>query len=212
MPPHPTIYVLAGVNGSGKSSILGAHLLEQGLPFYNPDESAQVLRRIHPNINPTIANSHAWIMGKDLLQKAIFTKQSFAFETTLGGNTIPRLLREAAESGLHLKISYVGLKSVELNIARVQFRVGHGSHDIPEEKIRERWDGSRENLIKLLPIVSALRVFDNSEESNPLSGVRPIPKLLLEIRDKSMVHPTSLAQVPDWAKPILMAAIDHFKQ
>ncbi|MDA0348970.1 MAG: zeta toxin family protein [Verrucomicrobia bacterium] len=211
MPIPPTIYVLAGVNGSGKSSILGAYLLEHGLTFYNPDEAAAVILRIHPRIDQFLANGHAWTMGKDLLQKAITNKRSFAFETTLGGHTITQLLINAAESGLRLVISYVGLKRVDLNIARVNQRVQKGGHTIPEEKIRERWDRSRENLIKLIPHASSLRVFDNSEQSNILDGERPSLKLLLDIRDRKLVFPKEPLAAPDWVKPILMAALQEFR-
>ena len=211
MPIPPTIYVLAGVNGSGKSSIFGAYLLEHGLTFYNPDEAAAAILRIHPRIDQLVANGHAWKMGKDLLQKAITNKQSYAFETTLGGHTIIQLLIEAARSGLRLVISYVGLKRVELNIARVNQRVQNGGHTIPEAKIRERWDRSRENLIKLIPHVSSLRVFDNSEESNILIGEKPSPKLLLDIQDKELVFPKAPFTAPDWVKPILMVALQQFR-
>ncbi|MHC1481789.1 hypothetical protein ACYJW8_16265, partial [Frateuria aurantia] len=74
----------------------------------------------------------------------------FAFETTLGGNTIPRLLREACD---HHKVAiwFCGLATVELHIARVAARVAAGGHDIPVEKIHARFDSARENLLDLLP-------------------------------------------------------------
>ena len=62
------IYVLAGVNGSGKSSIGGAAITARGAEYYNPDTVARKLRQIHPNITQPIANSHAWTLGKDMLE------------------------------------------------------------------------------------------------------------------------------------------------
>jgi predicted ABC-type ATPase len=32
----PRIYVLAGTNGAGKSSIAGAMLIEEGVEYFNP--------------------------------------------------------------------------------------------------------------------------------------------------------------------------------
>ncbi len=93
----PTIYVLAGVNGSGKSSIGGAAIVARGLVYYNPDIAAHKLRQIHPNMKQAIANSHAWTLGKELLEKAIANKETFAFETTLGGSTMTKLLIRAAQ-------------------------------------------------------------------------------------------------------------------
>jgi hypothetical protein len=42
--------------------------------------------------------------------------------------------------------------------------VARGGHDIPEDLIRRRWDDSRTHLIEVMPYVSEVRVFDNSEE------------------------------------------------
>lgn len=203
---EPTIYVLAGVNGSGKSSIGGAAIIARGVDYYNPDIAAQELRKIHPNMTQTIANSHAWSLGREMLEKAIAREETFAFETTLGGNTIARLLIQAAEAGLKVKIWYAGLDSVELNLARVEARVADGGHDIPEADIRKRWDSSRRNLIKLLPHLHALRLYDNSAEADPKQGNAPQPKLLLYLEAGKIVQPEDLAGAPEWAKPIIAGA------
>ena len=201
-----TIYVLAGVNGSGKSSIGGAAITARGVEYYNPDPAAQELRSVHPNMTQAIANSHAWSLGKDMLAKAINNKETYAFETTLGGNTITRLLTEAAQAGFKVKIWYAGLESVELNLARVKARVEQGGHDIPKADIRKRWDSSRRNLIKLLPYLHSLRLYDNSREADPKLGNAPRPKLLLHVEAGKIVGPEDLSGAPNWAKPIIAGA------
>jgi hypothetical protein len=57
----PRIYVLAGVNGAGKSSIVGAAFRVFGADYYNPDEAARALmaailgcRRRLPTLSPGI--------------------------------------------------------------------------------------------------------------------------------------------------------------
>ena len=62
-----------------------------------------------------------------------------------------RLLEQAIEKGMAVRVWYVGLENVELHSARVRARVAAGGHDIPEAKIRARSDQSRLNLIPLLP-------------------------------------------------------------
>ena len=207
----PTIYVLAGVNGSGKSSIGGATFESRGVVYYNPDEAAKQLKAIHPNMTQPIANGHAWTLGKEMLEKAIAKKETFAFETTLGGDTMTSLLIQAAEAGLKVKIWYAGLHSVELNIARVKARVDTGGHDIPKSDIRKRWDGSRRNLLKLLPHIDSLRLYDNSEEAAPETGKQPQPKLLLHIESLKIVGP-ELSGAPEWAKPIIAGAVNSYEQ
>jgi predicted ABC-type ATPase len=132
---------------------------------------------------------------------------SFAFETTLGGNTIPALLSSALSTGLEVRVWYVGLSSIELHVARVRARVEKGGHPIPEEKIRERFDRSRLNLIRLLPRLTELLVYDNSGEANPDAGKRPEPQLLLHMASGKIVGSCDLRLIPEWAKPIAAAAL-----
>ena len=139
----PRIYVLAGVNGAGKSSIEGATLNERGAEYFNPDVAARQIRQADPRLALKEANSLAWHQGGRLLERAIAERQSFALETTLGGNTITGLLERASEQGLEVRVWYAGLSSPELHIARVRQRVLGGGHDIPESDIRRRYENQQ---------------------------------------------------------------------
>lgn len=206
---RPFIIVLAGVNGAGKSSVLSALLVDEGLDCYNADQYAAALVR-ELGVSLAEANGRAWQHGKSLLERAMATKGNHAFETTLGGSTIARLLREASKTHDVLML-YCGLASPELHIARVAQRVAHHGHPIPEEKIRERWNTSRANLVQLLPVLARLQVFDNSRSVEPGHDV-PDPALVLELEAGRIVFPDvasreALAAVPLWARPLLEAAI-----
>lgn len=204
---QPAIHVIAGTNGAGKSSIGGAALRRQGTDYFDPDEATGRILAANPGIGLREANSAAWLQGTRLLERAIAEKLDFAFETTLGGNTIPKLLDEAQAAGLELRIWYVGLESPELHMARVRARVAGGGHDIPEAKIRERYDRSRVNLIRLLPKSTELRVYDNSAEGDPALGVAPRPRLILHMAQGAVREMCDLRSVPQWAKPIIAAAV-----
>src|SRR2546427_12991111 len=88
-PERPHIYVLAGVNGAGKSSIAGAAFRANGADYYNPDETARALRAANPALSQADANGAAWQQGRRLLEKAIAERLEFAFETTPGAYTNP---------------------------------------------------------------------------------------------------------------------------
>jgi predicted ABC-type ATPase len=196
--------VIAGVNGAGKSSVAGAALREQRGDYHNADEVTLAYQA--RGLSETGANSRAWHRGRRDLTRAIDEARDFAFETTLGGKTITELLLRAARGEMRIRMIYVGLESAELHIRRVRQRVAHGGHDIAEDRIRQRWTTSRANLIRLLPVLTDLRLFDNSNEASPEAGHAPTPRLLLEIRDRQIVATPPLDQVPAWAKPVLMAA------
>jgi predicted ABC-type ATPase len=206
-PPPPRIYVLAGVNGAGKSSIGGAAIRQFGSDYYNPDEAARTMRNANPNLAQTDANSAAWQTGVRLLQRAIDERLDYAFETTLGANTVPRLIARAASEGIEIYMWYAGLSSAELHIERVQSRVRRGGHHIADVDIRRRYEHSRLNLIELLPIVTALRVYDNSIDADPEAGRDPILMLLLHLERGKILGPRDLSQTPNWAKPIVAAAL-----
>ena len=203
--------MLAGVNGAGKSSLAGAAFRDAGGDYYNPDEAAKLIRQANARLSQAEANGLAWQQGRRLLERAIAERLDFAFETTLGASTMPRLLDEAANKGTAVRVWYVGLASLELHIARVRARVRRGGHDIPEADIRRRFENSRLNLIHLMPRLDALRVYDNSAESDPSRGLAPVPELLLHMERGRIAGPANLARTPPWAKPIVAAALTGSK-
>lgn len=201
------IYVLAGVNGAGKSSLGGAALQASGAEFFNPDVAAARLREQQPALSASQANGLAWTLGRRGLERALAEGLSYAFETTLGGNSIARLLVDGARGGAEIHIWFAGLATPELHLRRIAARVAAGGHDIPEAKVRERFDASRSNLVKLMPHLASLRVHDNSFEADPLAGKRPQPALLLQMQAGRVVTHAPLRSVPAWAKPLLAAAL-----
>lgn len=215
LPPRGRIFVLAGCNGAGKSSIGGAALRQSGVEFFDPDAAARRIAAANaarvPAPTTLEVNAAAWNEGRRLLLRAIAEHADFAFETTLGGRTMTGLLARAADAGLSVHVWFAGLATVEQHVARVRARVARGGHDIPLAKIRERFDASRANLITLLPKLRELYLYDNSVEGDPQAGIAPAPRLVVHCRDRHVVAPrdlrTLLRQTPPWAKPIVAASL-----
>ena len=201
--------MLAGVNGAGKSSI-GGHLLRRaGLDWFNPDTCARELIAL-TGCSQAEANALAWQEGLRRLDEALANGRHHAFETTLGGDTIAQRLREASASH-EVLVWYCGLASPEQHIARVAARVAAGGHDIPEAKVRERWERSQLNLIALLRHLSRVQVYDNSAEAPPGAPV-PDPRRIADIQAGRLVWPTGaeeLQHTPGWARALLGAAMPH---
>ena len=204
--PRGTITVLAGVNGAGKSSVIGSFIRQVGGDYYNPDEATRELLRKNPGLAPITANGLAWSVGKERLERAIAEGTDFVFETTLGANTITQLLLRATREGMAVKICFVGLASVQHHLRRVATRVAAGGHDIPEAKIRERWENSRLNIIRLLPHLAEFVLWDNSAEASG-TAAPPAPVLLLHFVAGKITAPKDLSTTPEWAKPIVAAAL-----
>jgi len=199
----PEIVVLAGTNGAGKSSVAGAALREASGDYFNPDEVARRLRNAEPERSRREANSRARHIGRHFLERAIEQRFRYVFETTLGGRTLTGLLLKAANVGLPVRIWYVGLDSVQRHLDRVRARVSRGGHPIPEERIRERYHASRENLIRLLPHLTELKLYDNSQEGDPAEGIPPEPFLVFHLKEGRVLDSCPLPAVPGWARPIV---------
>ncbi len=205
--PPARLSVLAGVNGAGKSSIGGAAIRAAGGEYYNPDEAARALLAANPGLRQIEANAAAWQQGRRLLERAIDQHLDFAFETTLGGTSMPRLLAEAASRGIEVRVFYVGLAGADAHVERVRQRVRAGGHDIPEADIRRRYRHSLLNLVHVLPALTELRVYDNSASADPAAGQAPLPVLVLHLQRGRIAGPADLTGTPDWAKPIVAAAL-----
>lgn len=207
--PRPFLFVLAGVNGAGKSSIGGHLLREAGLDWFNPDAWARQLRtELH--MTQAEANAQAWAEGFQRLQAAIRERRNHALETTLGGRSIAATLADASASH-DVLVWYCGLASPEQHLARVQARVRAGGHPISEADIRRRFPMALHNLAVLMPRLAQLQVYDNSVDAAPGDAV-PDPQLLLQMEAGRLTWPApddaaQLRRTPSWAVPLMEAAL-----
>ncbi len=208
---QPQICVLAGCNGAGKSSIGGQAFLAAGIPCFNPDLAAREAMATATAqgrlLSQGEANAWAWNEGVARLRRAIAQRGNYALETTLGGDTIVELLLEATAAGLDVNVWFVGLNSVALHVARVAQRVARGGHDIPRADIERRYVRGRLNLIRLLPRLRQLVVYDNSACVDASKASKAGPRLVLRCVGGSIAGPADLAKTPAWAKPVVAAAL-----
>lgn len=145
------------------------------------------------------------------LDVAVAQGQDFAFETTLGGRSVPARLRAASRSH-DVLVWFCGLDSPERHLERVRERLAAGGHHMAEAKICERWRSAVANLITLLPELAQVCVFDNGAGVAPGEIVRDPAVPVAIFRDGRLRWPvatdaTQLARTPDWAKPLLKAGL-----
>jgi predicted ABC-type ATPase len=206
---RPTLIVLGGVNGAGKSSVIGRYLqTAYAIDWFNPDSFAREL--VAQGLEQGEANGLAWKENVRRLGEALENGGDYAFETTLGGNSIPGLIHKATNTH-NVFLWYCGLDSPERHLTRVAARVANGGHDIPEAKIRERYGRAPVNLINLMPQLAGLEVYDNSTGADA-DGIIPDPIRILSIRENKILYPDprdleALVLTPDWARAIVEAAL-----
>ena len=129
------LYIIAGANGSGKSTLAKVLLKEKQLEFLNADEIAR-------EIAPDAIDSVPITAGKEYFKRlAAFFKEekSFAVESTLSGNNILRIIKQARKQNYKIILVYSFLKNSLNCIERVKTRVQNGGHNVPEEDIIRRY-------------------------------------------------------------------------
>ena len=139
---RPTLYVLAGANGSGKSTISKGFLPTEGVAYVNPDDIAREL-------NPQCPEEKRISAGRETLRRIndfINNATSFAIESTLSGLAYAKTISRARQAGFRIVIIYVFVDSPSVCIARIAARVLRGGHRVPEEDVRRRYWKSKRNF------------------------------------------------------------------
>lgn len=158
--PPPTIYLIAGCNGAGKTTFAKEFLLKEvGCSnFLNADYLALGLSPLSPEIAAMKAGRLLLAEFKSLVAR----KRTFALESTLSGLTYLRLLRAAKQRGFRVYIHFLWLPKPAIAIARVRERVKKGGHNVPVADIRRRFGrGLRHFVFDYAPIATRWAVWDN---------------------------------------------------
>ncbi|MBR1920483.1 MAG: zeta toxin family protein [Kiritimatiellae bacterium] len=138
----PTFYILAGANGSGKSTISKVFLPAEGVACVNPDDIAKEMNPRHPEKVQVAAGREALRRVDDFIQKRV----SFAIESTLSGFGYRKTIVRAREEGFRVAIIYAFVDSPAVCIARIAARVMRGGHDVPAEDVKRRYWKSKRNF------------------------------------------------------------------
>lgn len=92
----------------------------------------------------------------------------FTIETVMSHESKIEYIKLAKDKGYKVYLYFVSTRDVAVNIGRVAQRVAQGGHDVPEEKIRKRYQKSLENLTNALRLSDRAYIFDNSERNQPI--------------------------------------------
>lgn len=203
------IFVLSGADGAGKSSIGGASLAACGASCYDPGEQARELRAANPALSREDASAQAADLGRRGLERALATSGQYVFETSLAAHTLAAMLMNGARGGADVHIWFAGLATPQLYLERAR----RGGRSLTEALVHQRCQSCLQNLVELMPYLSSLAVFDNSIEADPQHGLAPRPRLVLRMRGgREITEMIGPADVPAWAKPVVMQALRLMKR
>ncbi len=157
---RPTLYIIAGCNGAGKTTASYSVLpdLLECREFVNADEIARGLSPFNPE-------SVAIEAGRLMIQRIeslVGQRKTFAIETTLATRSYAALVHKVHDLGYNVVLLFFWLPSPEIAVKRVAKRVSEGGHNIPSETIYRRYRLGLQNFFEIfIDIVDSWSFYDN---------------------------------------------------
>ena len=178
----PTLYVIAGPNGVGKTTFANRYLPDEAkqLEFVNTDLIARGLAPYDPDSVAVEAGKIALRRIRVLIKNRI----GFTWETTMSGRTAVSWLRQAKEAGFVLKTYFLWVRSPETTIQRIRQRVVEGGHNISEEVSRRRFLKTIQNFFNIYrPLMTNWKLLENEAVGPRLLAVGKLGRVV--VRDRA---------------------------
>ena len=195
MKGNPKLLIIAGPNGSGKTSITGKilkHEWIEGCEYINPDNIAQDM---FGDWNSSDAVMKAVKYATQRREECLLNRKSLLFETVLSATDKLDFIARAKNAGYFIRLFFVCTNHPSINAARIAFRVMEGGHDVPIIKITGRYNKSIANCLEAACFVDRLYVYDNSVDNAP-------PQLLFRATN-GQIEKLYTEKVNIWAQTIL---------
>lgn len=192
MEESPKLIVIAGPNGSGKTTIteqLLAHEWGDDCVYINPDNIA---KEKFGDWNSEEAVLKAARFATEQRYALLEDRRNIVFETVLSSEEKINYIRQAKEAGYFIRVFFVCTESPSINAARIADRYMSGGHTVPIEKIVSRYGKSIINCCRLIKLVDRMYIYDNSRENQTA-------ELLFRIADGRIARRYTQA-LPRWAE------------
>jgi predicted ABC-type ATPase len=186
---RPTLGIVAGPNGSGKTTFYEQVLRRQFPRWVNADEIARTLTQVAESTRDLAAAR----LAEDQRERLIAERVTFAFETVFSRTDHwIRFLRKAKELGYRLDLFFLCTSDPVMNVARVKTRMGRGGHAVSLDRVVARYPGSIRTALKAKTIIDELWLYDNTEWDYT-------PRLLGWWENQQAKHIAD--SIPRWAEP-----------
>ena len=191
----PVLIVIAGPNGSGKTSttrLVIKHEWADQCVYINPDEIAQNMFGDWNDIN---AVRQAVEYCEEWREQLLREHKDFIFETVLSSDAKVNFLKRAKEAGYFIRMFFICTETPAINASRIAKRVMEGGHDVPIQKIISRYEKAIINSIRVARFADRVYFYDNSIDNQNA-------QLLFRTTDGKFAKQYT-ANLPQWTESIL---------
>jgi len=155
--------------------------------------SGNILHTINNIILPAYS---AAIISDFIREENLKNGNDFSFETVMSHSGKLEFLKRAVFAGYHVYLYFISTDDVRVNIDRIKTRVRNGGHDVPEQKIRNRYFRSLDLLYEALKLSYKSYLFDNSDNTVEIARID---------RDKMLYYSVDAEEIPNWLKKYVIA-------
>ena len=190
----PVLIVIAGPNGSGKTTITTKILHHQWMEdavYINPD---QIAKYKFGDWNSAEAVMQSVKYCEALREECLTVRKSLIFETVLSADDKLDYIRRAKDAGFFIRIFFVSTNHPTINAARIAHRVMEGGHDVPISKIISRYFKSILNCRRISRLADRTYIYDNSVDGQEA-------QLLFRFVDGKLFK-QYVEEIPEWASKI----------
>ena len=191
----PVLIVIAGPNGSGKTTITSKILRHEWLEnavYINPDQVAQDK---FGDWNSPEAVMQAVQYCEQQREQCVQDGQSLVFETVLSSDSKVDFIRRAKEAGYFIRLFFVSTSHPSINAARIAQRVMEGGHDVPITKVISRYYKSILNCKRCSALADRVYIYDNSIDDADA-------RLMFRMTNGQLFKQYT-DDIPEWAKMLV---------
>lgn len=176
------LWLLAGGNGTGKTTFYRLQLEPLGMPFVNADILA---KQLHPD-QPEQYSYEAAKIAEAMRLRRLQDGRTFCFETFFSHPSKIDFVANAKALGYEIVLVFIHLEQIQLNLARVAQRISEGGHTVPDEKVKARISRLLPLVKQVLPLCDQTYILDNSRTDNPFQQIAVICNGCLELKQTSV--------------------------
>ena len=189
----PTLLIVAGCNGSGKSSFSKALSPNNSLPYdydivfldiYNSLIDNELRERMAHNLSSEDLKSN--------IEEAILNKKNFCYETNFNSSPLywPTIFKQKE---YRIELTFFCLDSIDIAKERVRIRVENGGHFVPDHEIEERYNLGFKHLNENWKFFDTIHLFETSKYDCE-------PKHILTIERNDLIV---LVEFPEYLKHLI---------